>query len=242
MTVGDVIDTTFDVRTDANGKDPDSHSPTLRRYHRILWSKPLPSGAMFDLDERLRHHCELGDFWLSSDAITNTYRHWSRPASFVEILQQIPSEEMTAFFELGCTVGAYTVFPFAAQVDGKWRQTINQSRGIHPKIRDRFDLTLECIRRSYLGKPSPLENALAPYDSFFRLFGDFGGYVDHFLLNDLVAPDYASVRFWTAFDNFAIDALPGADVAEYREYMRRSMNFIRARNDRIARYAPTADA
>ena len=40
------IDTAFDFRTDANGKDPDSHSLTLRRYHRLLWSKPLPNGGM----------------------------------------------------------------------------------------------------------------------------------------------------------------------------------------------------
>lgn len=36
-----IIDTAFDFRTDtAPGKDPDSHSPTLRRYHQLLWSKP----------------------------------------------------------------------------------------------------------------------------------------------------------------------------------------------------------
>ncbi len=237
MAVGNVVDTTFDVRSDANGKDPDSHSATLRRYHRILWSKPLPDGEPFDLDEKLRHRSALGDFWLSSDAITNTYRHWTRPARFVDILQQIPTEDVTTFFDLGCTVGAYTVFPFAAQVDGKWRQTINQSRGTHPKIRDRFDLTLECIRRFYLDEPSPLANALSPYNSFFRLFGSFPGYVDHFLLNDLVSDDYSSVRFWTSFDNFTTDALPAASVEEYREYMSRSMAFIRARNERIGAYA-----
>ena len=34
-----VIDTTFDVRSDAGGMDPDSHSKTLRRYHQLLWRK-----------------------------------------------------------------------------------------------------------------------------------------------------------------------------------------------------------
>ena len=43
--------TSFDLRTDAGGKDPDKRSPTLRRYHRLLWSEPLPGGAMFDLDD-----------------------------------------------------------------------------------------------------------------------------------------------------------------------------------------------
>lgn len=66
------------------------------------------------------------------------------------------------------------------------------------------------------------------------MFGDFGGYVDHFLLNDLVKDDYSSVRFYKEFADFAGDPLPAASVAEYREYMRRSTDFIRARNERIA--------
>jgi len=38
------IDVAFDFRTDAKGKtpDPDKDSPTLRLYHRLLWSKRLP--------------------------------------------------------------------------------------------------------------------------------------------------------------------------------------------------------
>ena len=38
------IDIHFDVQTDSKGKDPDSASPTLRAYHQLLWSKPLPNG------------------------------------------------------------------------------------------------------------------------------------------------------------------------------------------------------
>ena len=44
-----MIDTSFDVRTDAGGRDPDSYSSTLRRYHQRLWSKPLPGGTVFAL-------------------------------------------------------------------------------------------------------------------------------------------------------------------------------------------------
>ena len=37
------IDITFDFRTDTpTGTDPDALSPTLRSYHKFLWSKPLP--------------------------------------------------------------------------------------------------------------------------------------------------------------------------------------------------------
>ena len=35
------FDPTFDFRTEAGGEDPDSTSPTLRAYHKLLWSKPL---------------------------------------------------------------------------------------------------------------------------------------------------------------------------------------------------------
>jgi hypothetical protein len=46
-----LIDITFDFRSDtAPGKDPDTFSPTLRTYHQLLWSKPLPSGQLFRLD------------------------------------------------------------------------------------------------------------------------------------------------------------------------------------------------
>ena len=44
------IDTDFDFRDDTPiGGDPDRYSPTLRSYHKLLWSKPLPSGAQFDV-------------------------------------------------------------------------------------------------------------------------------------------------------------------------------------------------
>ena len=61
-----VIDIAFDFRSDAKGRDPDSHSPTLRSYHRLLWSKPLPSGASFDLSDTtpgvyLHHRSGLGE-------------------------------------------------------------------------------------------------------------------------------------------------------------------------------------
>ncbi len=229
-----LIDTSFDVRTDANGKDPDSHSATLRAYHRLLWSKPLPSGTMFDLDDRLHHSSALGEFWLASDAITHTYSNWTRPARLVESMQQIPREDIAAFYDLGCTVGAYTLFPGQVHADGKRRLSINQARGIHPKICDRFDLTLECIRRFFGGAPSPLANALGWHASFFELFRDFPSYVDFFLLNDLVTGDYETVQFFMDFDGFQRSPLPASSADEYRDYMQRSMGFIWARNGRIA--------
>jgi hypothetical protein len=69
------IDITFDFRSDTPpGEDPDARSPTLRRYHQLLWSKPLPSGARFELDiitphAYLHHRSELGEFVLASDSV-----------------------------------------------------------------------------------------------------------------------------------------------------------------------------
>lgn len=144
---------------------------------------------------------------------------------------------MRAFYDLGCTVGAYLVFPFPIQVDGLWQRSINQARGTKRENRDRFDLTLECIRRHYLREEGPLKT-LASHSNFFNLFGDFRGFVDHFLLNDLVDDDTDKIRFYLPFHNFDRDALP-ASVDEYREIMQRSMDFVKARNERIARYAVT---
>ena len=45
------IDTSFDFRNDSNGKDPDAYSPTLRKYHRFLWSKQLPIGERLELED-----------------------------------------------------------------------------------------------------------------------------------------------------------------------------------------------
>jgi hypothetical protein len=74
------IDVTFDFRQDTPpGADPDRHSRTLRCYHRLLWSKPLPVGATFVLDDSspkayLYHRSPLGEFLLSSDSVREHFR------------------------------------------------------------------------------------------------------------------------------------------------------------------------
>ena len=235
--VGIPVDTTFDVRTDAGGRDPDRYSATLRAFHRALWSKPLPGGDMFELDRELSHASPMSTLRFASDAITHTYATWTGPRALVETRNRIPAHKMKAFVDLGCTVGAYTIFPRKVQVDGRWCISINQARGMHPLIRDRFDLTLECIRRHYLGLDHPLGVAFGPYSDFFALFDDFAGYVRFFLLQDLVTEDLDAVRFLVEFDEFQRTPLPSQNADEYRAYMDKSMAFIRARNGRIDRFA-----
>jgi len=226
-----MIDTGFDMRADAGGKDPDSHSRTLRRYHRLLWSKPLPNGELFDLSDTtpgvyLHHRSPLGDFLLASDSVMQTFTRW---LALKPITDQLPASENDAFMTISYTVGGMMVFP-GNQVDRKW--TINQARGCTRSIADRFDLTLECIRRHYSNVLSPLSNALSRYNRFFALFDDFPGYVRFFLLDDLVRDD-SSVRFFMPFDDFAPPSVP-QDVRTYTEYRRRSIAFVEARNHRIA--------
>ena len=232
MTPRPEIDTAFDVRSDSGGRDPDQNSPTLRRYHQLLWSKLLPGGTIFSLDTSvegsyLHHSSTVGEFFLASDTIIHTFASWKRMA---DIIAQVDVEDRAAFHGIGRTIGGTIVFP-GNRIAGK--PTINGARGMHPRIRDRFDLTLECIRRHYGGEPSPLEETLAQYAEFFGLFADFRGYVDFFLLQDLVSPDYSTVRFFTPFDNFTTSALPGS-LAAYEQYRARSIDFVRARNSRIA--------
>jgi uncharacterized protein DUF6994 len=138
--------------------------------------------------------------------------------------------EHKAFNHIGYTIGGMVVFP-GHQVDGK--MTINQARGCRAKIKDRFDLTVECIRRHYLGESSPLADVLARYAGFFELFGDFAGYVEFFHLEDLVNEVTSTVTFFTPFEDFDAEPLP-VTLDAYIGYRERAIEFIQSRNRRIA--------
>lgn len=227
-----MIDTNFNMYTDANGGDPDATSPTLRTYHRLLWSKPLPSGDPFDLlDDKpghyLFHSSALGDFSLGSDAITHSYKNQIKKRWLTE---QVPNQ-VQELFDIGSTIGAYIIFP-NKRIDRK--QTVNQARGISRLIDDRFDLTLECIRRFYISEPNPLDETIKSYTSFFQLFGTFEGYVDFFLLNDLV-DERGDVKFYLPFDDFQSPP-EFKDVEDYLLYKNRVGLFVEARNKRIDEY------
>jgi hypothetical protein len=121
------------------------------------------------------------------------------------------------------------VFP-GNQIERKW--TINQARGCIKSINDRFDLTVECIRRHYLGEWSPLDNTFGRYPEFFTLFSDFAGFVEFFHLHDIV-DEAQQVRFFMAFDGFVVDPRP-TTVDGWRSYRDLASEFLRARNRRIA--------
>jgi len=221
------------MHSDANGGDPDATSPTLRAYHKLLWSKPLPSGDLFDLNDNkpgyyLYHNSALGDFSLGSDSITHSYKNQIKKKW---LTTQIPGE-VQELFDHGSTIGAFIIFP-NKQVNRK--NTINQARGVIRLIDDRFDLTLECIRRFYIGEPSPLGEDLERYASFFKLFETFTGYVEFYLLNDLV-DEFGKVKFYLPFDDFRSPP-EFKDIEDYLVYKNRVESFIKSRNRRIEAYA-----
>lgn len=227
-----LIDTDFNFYTDANGGDPDSTSSTLRKYHRILWSKPLSNGKVLELTENqtgtyLYHKSELGEFVFGSDAITHSYKTHKRKKWLTEQIQ----DEVNELYDTGSTIGAYIIFP-NNRTDGN--HTINQARGVNSLIDDRFDLTLECIRRFYLGQTSPLYDTLLRYKNFFDLFNDFMDFIHFFLLEDLI-DEKQEIKFYLPFDNF--NSPPEfLNIDDYLSYKKGVMNFIRQRNERINKY------
>ena len=197
----------------------------------MLWSKPLPNGYFFQLEDDVRgsylhYRSSIFEIPLSSDSITHSYKNVSQMKS---ILQEIDPVKVEDFQRLTYTIGGFILFP-SRRVDGK--MNINGARGFNPKIMDRFDLTLECIRRHYLAEVSPLQEVLERYSEFFELFQSFRGYVDFFLLNDLVSFDYSQVNFFTPFSEpFSHSPLPQSGV-EYLQYRQSSMDFISKRSTR----------
>ncbi|RYF54696.1 MAG: hypothetical protein EOO27_23025 [Comamonadaceae bacterium] len=223
------LDTSFDFRSDAGGLDPDTHSPTLRNYHQRLWSKPLPNGKMFDLvtttpNAYLHHRSDLGQFFLASDSVIATLTGRAK-----RLTDQLNEGDRAEFHRVGYTIGGMMVFP-GDRREGK--MTLNGARGFHPRIADRLDLTLECIRRHYVGEPSPLGDTIARYSDFFALFDDFAGYAEFFHLQDFVSDDSSAVDFLHSFDDFTTPAVP-ATLDTYMEYRRRSIEKVKARNRRI---------
>lgn len=232
-----LLSTSFDFRSDARGRDPDTHSPTLRRYHQLLWSRSLPDGRHFELvtttpNAYLHHRSVIGEFFLCSDSVIPTFTRWKRLKHLIDLF---PEEENEAFRAIGYTIGGMMVFP-GNVIDGK--QTINGARGFNAKIADRFDLTLECIRRHYAGLDSPLGGTLLRYKSFFDLFQNVDGYVEFFMLQDLVVERDKTTKFFLPFDDFNTTPVP-KDLDSYKEYRRRSIEFVEARNRRIIQDIPS---
>ena len=155
-------------------------------------------------------------------------------------------------------MGGLILFP-GYQVNRLW--TINQAKGCtRVRIADRLDLTLECIRLYYeflrnrteqstalpdgYDRINPLGSVLHRYRPFFDLFGSFDGYVDFWLLDDLVVKDQVGLRVnfllprasSEPYDFTREVALP-VNEHEYCAYLVAADDFVDKRNRRMAREA-----
>jgi len=224
-----IIDIDFDFRQDSKCGDPDKDSQKLYEAHKLLWSKELPNGKTFVLEIKddsygrllIKNNLCMN---LSSDRMcphfdgkySNKFDGW---------LSDLEREELKHKVR---TIGGHIIFP-AHKKNGF---TINQARGISRLICDRFDLTLECIRRFYRDEESPLSNTLTNYKDFFDLFVDFKGYVDFFLLQDAINQQ-EKIEFSLPFENFNISPLP-QNVDEYKQYKKNTLDLMNNRNKRIS--------
>lgn len=229
------IDTTFDFRTDTPPgprSDPDAHSPTLAAYHQHLWSKALPDGRPLELCIRLsgREHVltdtvgTTDNMSFKSDTIHPTY-DWD--ATIRAVRDEVDQDVIAELDHLTHTIGATMLWPPATN-----GQSINQARGLHRRIRDRFDLTVICVDRHYRNEPHPLSSTFDNYRDYFDLFASFDGWIDFWHLHDMVDTNRQPIEFPPSSNNFTANPIPATD-ADYTRYATAVIAAIRARNTRI---------
>lgn len=167
------------------------------------------------------------NFRFGSDSITASFRYKGYKSTIEKVERTLPCYKsfMEDFIRKSYTIGGTIIFP-------KWYGGINQTRGCNKYIKDRWDLTLECIRRYYNNEQSPLYDTLIKDKSFFDLFKNFKGYVDFFYLQDCVSDDYNSVVFWIGNGEFKPNPLPKT-VEEYLQWINNELEFVKKRNARI---------
>ena len=210
------------------GADPDSSSKTLQLYHQIIWSRKLPCGKTMELQRGTgTNYLSWDGFRFGSDSIIVSFRYMKYRYMLDEVMKQVPDYRsfVEDYLHKAYTIGGMMIFP-------KHPGSINQAKGTNAKICDRWDLTLECIRRYYAGEASPLSITLKRDKEFFDLFVDFKGLIDFFYLQDCVTDDYDAVHFWIGNGAFDVNPLPKS-VDEYLMWIDRQMAFLTKRNNRI---------
>lgn len=224
------------------GRDPDAYSERLYQWHRALWTRLVVGVERLDLeivDSGWGYEMLLTagrrSFRLASDGIVATWSYGGCLDWFTADVRAEIERDVDDFFRIASTIGGYLLFP--RNGPDQHGPTINQARGTKAAIRDRIDLTLECIRRHYLepAADNPLGDRLEHYAEFFALFGHFDTYVRFWLLDDLLSDDRTAVKSLITGEpitDLSLPALPNT-VAEYAAYRARSIAFVTARNGRI---------
>ena len=149
----------------------------LQEFHCSLWSRRLPNGQDMQLTKGIgSNYLTWNGFRFGSDSIIVSFRY----NRYKDIIEQVKEKvsDFKAFYEdyihKAYTMGGMIIFP-------KHSNSMNQCRGTNKLISDRWDLTLECIRRHYAGEKSPLSYVTDSDKQYYELFVDFRG-VCEFLL------------------------------------------------------------
>lgn len=264
-----LIDTDFDFTQDTEGywkywwtaekgdeltgsryvSDPDSQSKTLNDYHKSLWSKQLPDGRLWDLKSRKGrgYYFEWNDGikprYYSSDSLLNSFRWTGMKPVLKQVKNHVEGELkldyhkwLENYVRKLYTIGGMIIFPAR-------QGSINVIRAF-TKVKDRVDLTFECIRRWYIGEKTPMYNCLEKDKDFFALFGNFKGYVDFFLLQDIVSDDYMHVNCLLGNREYCDDFFKTPQectvpqtVEEYMQWHDKTLDFADKRNRRIKEWA-----
>ena len=239
-----MIDISFDFTTDTpgywdgfwernnglggGGADPDSDSPTLQEYHRILWSRDLPNGDRMELKSGYgSRYLTWKEFRFGSDSFIVSFLYQRYRTMLNEVARLLPDYHayVEDYMRRSYTIGGMIIFP-------KHNASINQMRGCNRMVCDRMDLTLECIRRFYVGLESPLDSALKKDKAFFDLFLNYKGYIDFFFLQDWVDSDYEPIIFGEWSGVFYDNPLPRTPE-EYLQWIVFEMDMLEKRNRRI---------
>ena len=199
------------------------------KEYEMLWSRELPNGDIMQLADDDCGYLKWNGMRFGSDSIAVSFGYERCRGQLESVASGMDDYHafVEDFLHRTYTIGGTIIFP-------RHRNSINQVKGTNRLISDRWDLTLECIRRFYSGEESPITWCLEQDMEFFDLFVDFRGYVDFFFLQDCVSPDYSEVRLWTDIRPFEDSPIP-RDRDEYLRWIQANLDFVERRNERIAR-------
>ena len=234
--------------------DPDQYCYNLYQRHLAAWRRGqllpiLDSDVQGDKDSYhlLWKRKQLGkpDIRFGSDTIFTDFVGYDDQDPCHAVFKQLATMSADYLTEMEkytkeCyqNIGGFIIFP-------RMIGSINTDRGDRNlSIKDRFDLTLDCIRRYYNKKnptdAAPLNATFAKEENiaFFNLFSSFKDYVDFFCLQGLVNGDYTRVinlmgdTVWVNNTTFEHDVLP-RNQDEYKQWMQNQLDFIRHRTTLI---------
>lgn len=225
-----------------NNLDPDKYCKELGETHCILWSSKKTLGILkWNSLNKLKSFINGIEFIFTPDSIVNSFYNSKRiikgkgikESDWIRSLSKMTQDIIKDYRNIDYTIGSSIIFPIS--INGKsigW--TMNKARGCSSKIHDRFDYTLECIKRYYEENiDNPLQSAIEKSSLFFNLFKSFNEYVDFFFLNDLVDEKGNVISFTDKIDFSS--PFPKTEE-EYIKYLDNTIRFVNKRNERILTY------